>query len=96
MGVHDEAVGMLDALDHPTELGAQQGGTRVGGVHMEPDTLTRAYLTDLPQGVDGGGAGGPDGGHHDGREPALCLVLFDGPLQLPGYYSELPVHRYLP
>ena len=73
------------------ELGAERGGARHGGVHVQPESVLAA---DAP--ISGSGSMAfdevvPDGGADEARDPARRLVLRNLPRQRIGAHGEVLV-----
>ena len=48
-GVEGEAVGVVGPLHPVSVLGADEGASRIGGVHVHPQPALPTHLTNLPQ-----------------------------------------------
>ena len=72
--VDGDRVGALPAREVVTELGADRGRTRVGGVDMEPDARLRAEIRERRNGIHRARARRPDG--RDERAGAFQVDCF--------------------
>jgi hypothetical protein len=77
VGVGDEAVGPLQAVEQATVLGAHGGGAGHGPVDVQPRRGARRDLGHRRQRVDGQRAGGADRGHDQARHPPGGPVVGD-------------------
>ena len=70
MGVEDQGVGVLGALQDPAHFRQDGRVAGQGGVHVQPQAVLLGHRADGRQRVDGRAAGRAHGGHHAAGDQA--------------------------
>ena len=91
--VEHEAVGLLDALDHPALLVQQQRAAGPGGIDVQIEVVCATDLGDRAERIDRADAGSTKTGHDAGRHQALRAVGADRGLEQVGAHGEFFVGR---
>jgi hypothetical protein len=77
--VHDERVGVLDALVPVPDAGREQAGPTVPAVHVEPQAVLARHGGHASQVVDDAGVGGTPRRHGGRERPGVAVGVDGGP-----------------